>query len=325
MPTARGFGAVLAFVVLVAACSSSNDGESSSSTTAPPGPSDDVAATSTTSGDASSDAYQATITRTEHNVPHISAADMGSLGFGYGYAFAEDHACTLADIVLTGRSERARFFGEDELPSDVVYGALGTYERASADFDAYDDDIKDTIRGYAAGYNAYLDETGADNVPGWCAGEEWVRPIDEYDLAAYYRVVIGRASIEPTIDFIYSAEPPGSADGGDPTTTTSLDDLVPETTTAGSNAWGIGPDRTADGTTMLVGNPHFPWQGALRFYEVHLTVPGELDVYGASLLGTPAVLIGFTEGVAWSHTVSAGSRFTAYTLDLVEGDPTAYV
>ncbi|MGI9602329.1 MAG: penicillin acylase family protein, partial [Acidimicrobiales bacterium] len=200
-----------------------------------------------------------------------------------------------------------------------------------------DDDIKDTIRGYAAGYNSYLEQTGAANVPGYCAGEAWVRPIDEYDLAAYYRVLIGRASIDPTIDFINSADPPsteggegetdsGSAEGGgDSTTTTSLDDLTPETTTAGSNAWAIGPERTAEGNTMLVGNPHFPWQGALRFYEVHLTVPGEIDVYGASLLGTPAVLIGFTEGVAWSHTVSAGSRFTAYTLDLVEGDPTSYV
>jgi acyl-homoserine-lactone acylase len=75
---------------------------------------------------------------------------------------------------------------------------------------------------------------------------------------------------------------------------------------------------------MLVGNPHFPWQGMLRMYEVHLTVPGELDVYGVSLLGSPAVQIGFNDAVAWSHTVSAGRRFTAYSLDLVPGDPTSY-
>jgi acyl-homoserine-lactone acylase len=93
----------------------------------------------------------------------------------------------------------------------------------------------------------------------------------------------------------------------------------------GSNAWAIGPDRTEDGTTMIVGNPHFPWEGALRFYEVHLTIPGELDVYGASLLGSPAVNIGFTEGVAWSHTVSAGKRFTVYSLTLDPDDPTRYV
>ena len=39
---------------------------------------------------------------------------------------------------------------------------------------------------------------------------------------------------------------------------------------------------------MLVANPHFPWEGELRFWEVHLTVPGEVDIYGAQLSGCPA-------------------------------------
>ena len=76
---------------------------------------------------------------------------------------------------------------------------------------------------------------------------------------------------------------------------------------------------------MLLANPHFPWEGALRFWEVQLTVPGELDVYGAQLSGLPGVGIGFTKHVAWTHTVSAGKRFTAYKLSLVPGKPTSYL
>ncbi|MGI9603813.1 MAG: penicillin acylase family protein, partial [Acidimicrobiales bacterium] len=178
MRTLRALSAALVFVVLAAACSSSSDEADPPSSTEPP-PSSETGGASTTPGEGvEGDQYEATIRRTENNVPHILAADMGSLGFGYGFAFAEDHLCTLADIVLTGRSERAMFFGEDELASDVVYAGLDTYARASSDFDAYDDDIKDTIRGYAAGYNSYLEQTGAANVPGYCAGEAWVRPID---------------------------------------------------------------------------------------------------------------------------------------------------
>jgi acyl-homoserine-lactone acylase len=94
---------------------------------------------------------------------------------------------------------------------------------------------------------------------------------------------------------------------------------------AASNAWGIGADRAADGGGMLVANPHFPWEGALRFWEVHLTVPGEVNIYGAQLSGLPGIGIGFTETFGWTHTVSAGNRFTAYLLDLVPGDPTSYV
>ncbi|MGK2928298.1 MAG: penicillin acylase family protein [Acidimicrobiales bacterium] len=308
--------------VVVAACSGddSSDGDA--------GPSDADTGTSVeTTGD-----YEATIARTEHNVPHISAGDVGSLGFGYGYAFAEDHLCSLADVIVQANSEAASHHGEEHLTQDVVYAALDVAGAARADFDGLEPELQDVIRGYAAGYNAYLSETGPADVPGYCAGQDWVRPIDEYDLAAYYKILSLRASVDPLIDFIASAAPPEEAVTGDePAADEPAEDevawasLVPDTSELGSNGWAIGPERTVDGTTMVAGNPHFPWEGALRFYEVHLTVPGVIDVYGASLLGSPAVNIGFTEDVAWTHTVSAGNRFTAYTLDLVDGNPTRYV
>ncbi len=287
--------------------------------------------------------YQATIRRTSHNIPHITAGDLGSLGYGYGYAFAEDHLCSLADVVVQVRSEAASFFGAGTddmwLEQDLVYKALDLYTRAAADLDAADPELRAVIAGYAAGYNRYLADTGADAVDGYCAGEPWVRPIDEYDLAAYYKSLSWRASVDPLLGYIASATPPASPNGtatsgdaGEGATGAiegnayeqALAGIVPDVAELASNAWAIGPDRTEDGTTMLAGNPHFPWQGALRFYEAQLTVPGELDVYGVSLLGSPGINIGFTEGVAWSVTVSAGRRFTAYTLDLVPGDPTRY-
>lgn len=89
-------------------------------------------------------------------------------------------------------------------------------------------------------------------------------------------------------------------------------------------AWGAGGDPVGIGG-MLVANPHFPWQGALRFWEVHLTVPGEVNIYGAQLSGLPGIGIGFTNTFGWTHTVSNGNRFTAHLLDLVPGEPTSYV
>ena len=60
----------------------------------------------------------------------------------------------------------------------------------------------------------------------------------------------------------------------------------------------------------MLGNPHFPWAGNERFWEFHLQVPGDVDVIGASLMGSPVVNIGHNRHVAWSHTVSTGRRFT---------------
>ena len=46
---------------------------------------------------------------------------------------------------------------------------------------------------------------------------------------------------------------------------------------------------------------------------------------GASLYGVPAVLIGFNEHFAWSHTVSTAYRFTFYELTLNPLDATQYL
>src|SRR6476620_5537191 len=55
--------------------------------------------------------YAATIRRTEHGIPHITASNFGSLGFGSGYAAARTSTCTLADTLITARGERSRWFG----------------------------------------------------------------------------------------------------------------------------------------------------------------------------------------------------------------------
>jgi acyl-homoserine-lactone acylase len=55
--------------------------------------------------------YNAEIRRTQYGIPHILARDYGSLGYGYGYAFAQDNLCVLADRVVTLRGERSRYFG----------------------------------------------------------------------------------------------------------------------------------------------------------------------------------------------------------------------
>jgi acyl-homoserine-lactone acylase len=94
----------------------------------------------------------------------------------------------------------------------------------------------------------------------------------------------------------------------------------------GSNAVAVGRAGTADHKHgLLLGNPHFPWLDTERFYQAHLTIPGKVDVQGASLFGVPLILIGHTRTMAWSHTVSTAFRFTPYQLTLVPGSPTTYL
>ncbi|MEM9760705.1 MAG: penicillin acylase family protein, partial [Pseudomonadota bacterium] len=92
----------------------------------------------------------------------------------------------------------------------------------------------------------------------------------------------------------------------------------------GSNAWALASSRTQNGKSLLLANPHYPWYGIARFWEKHLTIPGVYDAYGASLIGTPGVSLGFNEHVAWSHTVSNSKRTVIYQLTLNPENPTEY-
>ena len=78
-------------------------------------------------------------------------------------------------------------------------------------------------------------------------------------------------------------------------------------------AWAdVTVKQTTTGKGMILGNPHFPWNGRYRFSQQQLTIPGKYDVAGGSLIGSPAVNIGWNKNVAWSHTVSTAYRFTPY-------------
>jgi acyl-homoserine-lactone acylase len=269
---------------------------------------------------ASSIKYNAQIKRTSYGVAHITARSFADLGFGEGYAQAEDHLCSIADQVIKARGERSRYFGpgkaNEHLHNDIAMKALRIRERGSEYLAKQPRNIQDWYAGFVAGYNRYLELTGKTNVPGWCQGADWVFPITAADMTAYQQVVLlvttGFAGM------IATAEPPAS--NGTPTAAIYSYEM-PD---VASNGWGIGRERSESRRGMLIANPHYPWVGSNRFWEKHLTIPRKLNVYGVSLIGNIGVSIGFNKDVAWTHTVSAGKRFTAFTLDLVPGKPTTY-
>ena len=268
--------------------------------------------------------YEADIRWTTHGVAHIRGAGWGDVGFGQGYACARDHLPTLADQIVKVRSERARFHGAGpdgaHLASDLGYLALGVQERAPQLRDAQPEHIRQLVSGYSAGYNAWLAEAlEADALPAWCAGADWVRPIDELALWTYYVDIGLLASGRNLAEIVGRAEAPGPDGPAAPSPVSALGGGA-----GASNGWCFGGDATASGHGLVVANPHFPWGGEARFWECHLTVPGELDVYGVALIGAPGVQMGFNEGVAWAHTFSRGNRFTLAKLELVPGHPTSY-
>ncbi|QYC41974.1 Aculeacin-A acylase precursor [Nonomuraea coxensis DSM 45129] len=282
--------------------------------------------------------YAADIRRTEYGVPHISAKDHGGLGYGYGYAFAQDNVCVMASWVLTLRGERSRHFGAEAASDDVMdpisnlaSDAYYTYVRSSdvlrrvlARPAPYGPsaELRALVDGYVAGYNRYLADTGVARLPDpTCRGKEWVGPITASDvwmnLLDLGRVA-GSSSFKEAIAASGQAAKKAKPDDGQ-------DRPEPKAAAPGSNAWALGREATRAGHGMLLADPHFPWNGSRRFYQVHLTIPGVLDVSGGSLYGTPMVQIGHNASLAWTHTVSHAQHFTLYRLTLAPGGRTTYL
>ena len=80
----------------------------------------------------------------------------------------------------------------------------------------------------------------------------------------------------------------------------------------GSNNWAVSPRRTRSGFALLAGDPHLDLTLPSIWYEVHLVVPGQLDVAGVTITGGPGVIIGFTRDVAWTFTNTGADVLDLY-------------
>jgi acyl-homoserine-lactone acylase len=146
-----------------------------------------------------------------------------------------------------------------------------------------------------------------------------VRPITADDTLRLNEKQMLLASSLALAPAIANAAPPGVTTGS----TGSLPQA--DQLGIGSNGWAFGGDVTANGRGMVIGNPHFPWHGPSRFWQMHVTIPGKLDAAGVGIAGTPLPTLGFNRDIAWTHTVTAARHFTAYQLQLDPADPTAYL
>lgn len=254
---------------------------------------------------------------TSFGVPHITASDYRSLGYGQAYAHAQENMCTLAEQIIEVRAQKAMTFGAGNSNANVLtdFGtlALNIYNDAEAAIDSMTEEQTDLLAGYAEGFNqAVLDKAGSQNYPSPCRGADWIPELSITDLHAYHLKLALFASGGALSNQIATASPTPS----NKSLLTMFSEVASKNEGLGSNGWALGRDKTESGSGMLLSNPHFPWAGSLRFVENHLQIPGEINVTGVSFIGVPGVLIGFNENIAWTHTVSQSKRFTTYQLTL---------
>ncbi len=276
-----------------------------------------------TAASASGAETRAEIRWTRFGVPHIKAADYEGLGFGYGYAIAPNRLCLLADRILTLRGERSRWFGPEapvvagflptnNLNSDLFHRVQLSAEDVAAATESLSADARAIAAGYAAGFSRYVAELSERQRAEACHGA----PIPTMEQSDVVRAVMSIAVIWKSFQVLPFA---AASTWGQPAPSkqANASTMNRPPTTIGSNAWAYGADVTRTGSAIVVGNPHTFWRDNwLNMHQLHLTIPGKIDVAGADFAGLPLPVVGFNNDVAWS--MEAPATVTYYVMQKMQ-------
>jgi len=91
----------------------------------------------------------------------------------------------------------------------------------------------------------------------------------------------------------------------------------------GSNNWAVSGSKTKSGRPILCSDPHLGLNLPSLWYEVQITTPTH-STYGASFPGSPAVIIGFNDSLAWGVTNAGRDVLDYYELKFKDSSENEY-
>jgi len=268
---------------------------------------------------AQSKAYKAEVVRDEWGVPHILGKRNVDTSFGLAYAHAEDDFETIQETVAATRGVMARYRGKSAAPADYLVQLFDVWQTLDVRYEAdVPDDVKEIARAYAAGANLYAAKNPDKVWPG-------LAPFTEQDIVAgfVFRTPFFYGLDEPLLD-LFNSE-------------TELElNLNPRknqlawtlgkrgNSERGSNAIAVSAKRSSDNQTRLLINSHQPLTGPVAWYEAHLKSETGWDIQGGLFPGTPVILHGFSQNLAWANTVNHIDLSDSYLLERNPNNPDQY-
>ena len=292
---------------------------------------------------------EVTIARDRDGVPLITAADDEDVAFGLGYAHAQDRLFQMELMRRNGAGRLAEIFGAQAVDTDRQMRVLGLYRLAEAEVPLLSEPVRRGLEAYAAGVNAFLASRSGALPPEFLllrfAPEPW-RPADslvwgklmDLLLAGNYRGELLRARLARTLSdedlaFLYPEYPDDA-----PTTLAALatiyrqlplDRLYAALPPAvgpiyASNNWVVDGAHSTSGKPLLANDPHLPFGAPGFWYLARLKTP-EREIAGGTVPGTPFVVIGHNDRIAWGFTTTGSDVEDLFIEKIDPADPGRYL
>jgi penicillin amidase len=269
------------------------------------------------------------IIRDRCGVPHVYAANARDLMFAQGFVHAQDRFWQMDFQRRLVAGRLSEVMGAVTVPVDRWLRILGMRRVAEKEVGLVTGDARTNVEAYASGVNACIAEgplpvefsllrykpepwSVADSLS-WAKMMSWVLSVN-WETEILRAQVIARLGAEKAAELepVYferwpTIVPPGvdysaigraaleRAEAARRFTGPAAGDGL------GSNNWVLSASHTTTGAPLLANDMHLLISIPAIWYENHL-VGGDLNVNGVSFPGTPGVVAGHNEHVAWGFT-----------------------
>ncbi|MBC5811169.1 MAG: penicillin acylase family protein [Candidatus Eremiobacteraeota bacterium] len=275
------------------------------------------------------------IDRDERGIPHIKAQNERDAYFAAGYVQSSDRLFQMDLYRRAMQGRLAEVFGAPLLATDQDARSFDMHSLALRTIATMTKQELEAVDAFAAGVNAAIAQralppefrmlgykpepwTSLDSL---YAGFATVRLLadDWNDVATRGQVYerLGQAGLDalyPISDPAYDAPTAGSGQapvaplpqfprfsGTRPSKPVAVHEGEEPRLGLGSNDFAVGGNRSTSGRALLANDPHLPLRIPGVWYLEDLQAPG-LHVAGATLVGSPVVILGHNERIAWGVT-----------------------
>jgi penicillin amidase len=264
-----------------------------------------------------------------YGIPHIYAGNEDDLFFAQGYVHARERLWQMEFNRRLGSGRLSELFGDVTLEVDRFCRRLGMHRAAIDGVERLAEQSKHILMAYANGVNTYIERNRralpiefrllrfkpapwqtSDSLQwakmmGWGESSNWETEIIRSRIVANIgaeraaRLEVGYDPGHPLII------PPGVEYQGINLGMLEQYEAIKQMSGLGmmgaSNSWVVDGSMTATDSPILCNDPHLGQAAPSIWYECHL-VTGDMNITGASFPGTPGIVIGHNEQVAWALT-----------------------
>lgn len=302
------------------------------------------------------------ILRDPWGIPHVFAETDAGAFYGLGYATAQDRSFQMTYSLRIVQGRLAEVVGnvkmltrdDTSVDHDRKMRTFGFHRAAQRTAARLDADSKALLDAYCQGVNEWFAQNQENLPPLFAetglAAEPWT-PAD--CLASWWHIGQFFAT-DGTRDLIAGRnqgrefprprdlEPMPPDDGPSIVKKIDLSDewiarvaqyatdhglTTDESGSAGpkfSHAWVVGGDKTTTGSAVLVSDPQTPVRNPSLFYEFHIRGK-TFNARGMGVAGSPVILIGFTDRVAWGMTALGADQADLFLLETDRERPDQYL